>query len=745
MFGIVVLSLFAVVLAGCVQDTVNPSATPTPVPTGTGLQSFNSWDEVTAYLAATASSNVYAYGRGIMDGAMPITAEAKATDSSAPAPQATSAPGYSSTNVQVAGVDENDQVKTDGKYIYTLSQGRINIVEAYPASDAKLLYTINDSIYYNSLFLDNGKLVAFGTDNNYDWNPIVRPLETKLGIAQEDTASSGVGAAVNSKMIAMPDYYPYYSSNSVAKVFDVSDPSAPKDEGNVTFQGSLTAARLINGTVYAVYSSTSRRLPMPIYAVNGNLRELAPADISFVPCLGCGGKQFTTLLGFNPSDLSQQESRKIVLSGYSQNVYVSQDAAYLVYTGYGFEYAQWQPYLDAIGALPESVSSDIASIEALNISSLRKDNIKLEVILDYLDGRTDYETIMENVYKIQQDYYYRVQSSQQTVVNKFSLGDSIEYAGTGKVPGRTLNQFSMDEHNGYLRLATTTDQIWRSKASPTPSTNAVFVLDRGLNTVGRLEGLAPSETIYSARFMGGRAYLVTFRQLDPLFAIDLSNPAEPRVLGQLKIPGYSNYLHPIDENHLIGLGKDAIPVKNGAGEETGTAFPTGLKISIFDVTDVSTPKETASLTLGDAGTDSHALYDHHAFLFDAQKQLLVLPVTLAEVNPAKYPEGSDGVHVYGDYTFQGAYVFDVTADSITVRGRVSHTDNTTLQKQGWNYWNADGTNVERSLWIGDSLYTVSQKYVKANDINTLDAQSSVTLPYGDYYYGRPVPVDVMVE
>ncbi|MDI6884716.1 MAG: beta-propeller domain-containing protein, partial [Hadesarchaea archaeon] len=166
--------------------------------------------------------------------------------------------------------------------------------------------------------------------------------------------------------------------------------------------------------------------------------------------------------------------------------------------------------------------------------------------------------------------------TETTIIHKISIANgTIEYKSQGEVPGQVLNQFSMDEYQGYFRIATTTG--WMGQ-------NNVYVLDGNLDIVGRLEGLAPGESIYSARFIGSRAYLVTFKKVDPLFVIDLEDPKNPRALGELKIPGYSDYLHPYDETHLIGVGKDTVDMGSFAWYQ-------GIKIALFDVSDPENPRE----------------------------------------------------------------------------------------------------------------------------------------------------------
>ena len=236
---------------------------------------------------------------------------------------------------------------------------------------------------------------------------------------------------------------------------------------------------------------------------------------------------------------------------------------------------------------------------------------------------------------------------------------SITFEASGEVPGYVLNQFSMDEYNGYFRIATTVNNNnWRTFAEETTSKNNVYVLDMNLDVAGKLEDLALGEQIYSARFMGDRCYVVTFRNIDPLFVIDLSDPTAPTVLGQLKVTGYSGYLHPYDENHIIGIGKETV-----YDAKQDFAWYQGVKMCLFDVSDVSNPVEVAKYEIGDRGTDSPILYDHKSLLFDREKNLLVLPVLLAEIDENDYA-GEVPDYAYGEYVWQGAYVFEISLDEI---------------------------------------------------------------------------------
>ena len=307
-----------------------------------------------------------------------------------------------------------------------------------------------------------------------------------------------------------------------------------------------------------------------------------------------------------------------------------------------------------------------------------------------------------------------VWDSPRTSIHRLHIeGDEIEYVASGEVPGMVLNQFSMDEYADHFRVATTT--------YGETTKNHVYILDMDLYIVGSLQDLAPGETIYSARFMGEKGYLVTFKQVDPLFVIDLSDPNHPEELGYLKVTGYSDYLHPYDETHIIGIGKET----TDAGE---FAWYQGVKISLFDVSDVGNPQEISKLEIGDRGTDSPALWDHKAFLFDKSRNLMVMPILVAEVDQSDYPEGVPS-WAYGEPVWQGAYVFDISVDDgLQIRGRITHIDDLSELEEGYYYYYSPFS-VDRSLYIDDVLYTISQAKIKMNSLENLDYINEVELPY----------------
>lgn len=346
----------------------------------------------------------------------------------------------------------------------------------------------------------------------------------------------------------------------------------------------------------------------------------------------------------------------------------------------------------------------IASID------IQADAGKLTTETFLLDEGSSIYVSPTNMYLVSEGWW------RETEITKIGIEDGeITFKANGTVPGYVLNQFSMDEHDGYFRVATTGSTGGRRGG------NNVYVMDSDLNIVGSVEGLAVGEQIYSSRFMGDRCYLVTFKITDPLFTIDLSDPENPEVLGALKIPGFSTYLHPYDENILIGIGKETIEDKWGE-----IAWQQGVKISLFDVSNVTDPKELAKFEIGDRGTESNALYDHHAFLFSRERNLLVIPILEAQIDESDFADGKAPDNWYGEYVNQGAYVFDISEEGIELRGTVTHIEDPEVYLMS-GYWFESDRQVERSLYIDDNLYTLSKGMIKVNSLDSLEELAALDL------------------
>ena len=311
----------------------------------------------------------------------------------------------------------------------------------------------------------------------------------------------------------------------------------------------------------------------------------------------------------------------------------------------------------------------------------------------YLGGSDTIYVSKDNMYAAIADYSYDSTASKAelyspaystgTVVYKFKLNNgNVDVVSQGSVPGTIINQFSMDEHEGKFRIATTSGEAWQDT-----SRNNLYILDSNLKTIGKLEDLAAGERIYSTRFAGDRVYMVTYRQVDPLFVIDTSNPEKPTVKGMLKIPGYSTYLHMIDENHILGFGYDTQENSSG-GIVNG-----GMKLSMFDVTDPGKPKETHTETIGKAGTYSEVLYNHKALMFSTGGGLMAFPVSVSGDNYKT--------------EFSGAYVYNVDNESFSLRNRISHE----TEEVGTH-----GYQVKRVILINGNLYSFSDNKMQVHSI-----------------------------
>jgi len=276
-----------------------------------------------------------------------------------------------------------------------------------------------------------------------------------------------------------------------------------------------------------------------------------------------------------------------------------------------------------------------------------------------------------------------------STITKFKIdGMNIGYAGSGKIKGYILNQFSMDEYNGYLRIATTLN-----------NENNLFILDNSLNICGSVTGLAKGEQIYSVRFIGDKGYIVTFRTMDPLFVLDLSNPKNPNVTGELKIPGFSNYLHLVGNNLILGIGQDTYDLfkKDSSGKDVvvGTRQG-GIKLSLFDVSDMGKPKEISNYILGDSGSYADIFYDHKAAMFDTASNNVVFDATISDTS--------------GKYR-HGAAVLNFANSSIKLKGIVDY-----IQPEIYGSYIPYG---RRAIYIGDELYYIQDGIVASYNYKTL--------------------------
>lgn len=318
----------------------------------------------------------------------------------------------------------------------------------------------------------------------------------------------------------------------------------------------------------------------------------------------------------------------------------------------------------------------------------------------------------KNLYLTQSHYD---EETNKTIIYRFALDENkMILTAKGEVKGTLNNQFSMDEYDGNLRVATTSritikpnvteeigNGIMRTTIGEFTTTNNLYVLNENLEEIGKIENLANDERIYSVRFIGKIGYIVTFKQIDPLFVIDLSDPTNPVVKGELKIPGYSSYLHPYDENHIIGIGYNT--KDNGRGGVTNS----NMKMSMFDISDLENPKEIFNIDIGGEYASSELLYNHKALFYKKSEDLIGFPVTYRDYD---YRDDSNGFVVFK---------IDLEENEFEKYGEV-------LKEIDYR------TNVRRIIYIEDIIYALSDTNIISYDLNTFEKLNELNFHEREY-------------
>jgi uncharacterized secreted protein with C-terminal beta-propeller domain len=677
------------------QDNIN-NASSTNVstqPVG-DIKKFKSIEELQAFLvqhAGVDNSGMIRRDGGLIKMLAPVAATNDLSSKAESGSASSVSSDYSLTNNQVAGVDEADIIKTNGEYIYLLDYNDLYIIKAKPAKDAGIVTKITFKSRPQEFYISDNRLVIFGYDDQIYNNKTYQSFKRQ-------------------------------SQYTYLKVFDVSDPKSPKQIRDLNLEGNYNDSRLVGDYLYLVtnnyqnYTVGEPLLPRVLDGGQVLAEKCSLSDKCYTPNvfyfnIPYQSYNFTSVNAINIKNAGESIAGNVYLLSGNQNLYVSPNNIYITYTEYLNEYdIERDLTIDLIKAkLSSDDQAKISKIETVDdfiLASAEKKNKIYTFVQNYLanlndsDAKTIQTEIDSSLAKTLEE---KAKDMEKTVIHKIAFsGTTLEYKAGGQVSGHVLNQFSMDENNGYFRIATTRSQSWsRLEAATKASYNNVYVLDDKLKPVGILENLASGEQIYSARFMGDRAYLVTYKQTDPLFAIDLKNPSAPKVLGELKIPGYSTYLHPYADNLLLGFGRDTEVSSSGAVKTKG------LKLGLFDVTDPSAPIELDSFITGDEYSDSIALYDHKAFLASNAKNLVSIPAVLKS--------GAYGQKV----EFSGALVFGVANNKLKLRGRIDHSDGGNYTKADyWSGFNYYDNSVKRSLYIDDSLYTFSNKFLRINNLKS---------------------------
>jgi uncharacterized secreted protein with C-terminal beta-propeller domain len=592
MRGITVLAaaLAAALLFGTAADA--DAAAPPRVAKAKRLKAFSSCPALARYARRYGPRVLGPTRRG--GPPPPVFAPEVGGDRDAAAPEA--GKDFSQTNVQEAGVDEPDIVKTDGRRLFAISAGKLHALAVDGTGPPRLL---------GSLALPEG------------------PAQEFLLHGDRLLVVSGGGGIYEPVMDA-----PIAAQGTVLSEVDVSNPAAMKVTRTLTVDGGYVSSRLTGPTARVVISAAPDFVIQRDAEARGQLRR----------------SRASTWLPSAKLKVGRRETRQRLLGCRA----VRRPATF---SGLGM-----------LTVLTIDMEKGLPAVDA--------------------DGlMTDAQT----VYASDKSLYLATQrfnGTASTAIHAFAAAErgKTEYRATGAVPGTLLNQWSMSEHEGHLRVAST------SEGEPGGGSESfVSVLaQRGgqLAQVGQVGGLGRGERIYAVRFMGTRGFVVTFRQVDPLYTLDLSQPNRPQVLGELKILGYSAYLHPVGDNLLLGVGQDATP----EGRTRGT------QLSLFDISNLRAPAKLHGVTLG-SGSSSEVEFDHHAFLFWPAAGLAVLPVSAQS-------SGAIGFHLDG-------------AAGIREVGRVTH---------------GPEAQVRRSLVVGERLFTISDAGVKASRLDNLADLAWVPFP-----------------
>jgi uncharacterized secreted protein with C-terminal beta-propeller domain len=558
---------------------------------------------------------------------------------------------FSRTNNQVDSVDEADIVKTDGRWVYLASNGALRIVEALKPSVLSVTHVPG---VVRELFVEGNRAVVYSSSPD-------RGAHTRCRYGY-DCTFGGDGTTTS------------------ISVYDVSDRSSPKLARQLDLSGSLMAARRIGNAVHTVVADNDS--PAPRW-------QSWPADLAL-----CGAKQptvaarLTLLKAENERAIRAHASRIPTItengkstrmcSGLARTALRDGDA-FTSIVSFDLTDDHATPTTATMQSRPGAV---FASESGLYVSVVHRKN----------DAKNRWYS------------YYEAAIDEVSEIHKFRIGPSAsatKYVGSGTIPGHVLNQLAMDEWFGYLRVATTKGRV------PDPNVeSAVSILAEtpsgALTRVGAISHIAPGEDIRAVRFDNERGYVVTFKKTDPLFVIDTLAPQQPKILGELKIPGFSTYLHRIDAEHLLSIGFDA-------NDHGSFAYFDGIILQLFDVKDPTVPKLLHKEKIGTRGSSSEAATDHLAFNYLPSRGLLAIPMTICN-------GGGDGS--FGDtLAFSGLVVYRVDVGTGFERlGGVDHgTKNVTCSR----WWSQASSQVKRSIFLDELVYSIADDRVKVQDLEHL--------------------------
>ncbi len=637
--------------------------------------------------------------------------EAGAEDQAAPtaggAPKDDATPDeYSGTNLQVEGVDEADRVKTDGEHIYLLSGRNLVVVKTWPAAETRELGRVALRGWPSSFFLDGDKAVVLGSENLYELVPDApcryqgddgygKPMPADEGVATDGGAAAPVGTG-GSTDGEKPYCYDYRPVTTVA-VVSLADKANPRVVKEYFFDGYAMDARRIGSKVYLAQNN---------YQYFYDL-EYWPPELTWY---GPGGEETTP----TPEEINAafdammarniEKIRARTLEEWLPRYWVVEDGE--------VHWANGQ----MVGSCNDIHAPSVFSgVGLLSLLSLDAETGGLEASTIQGSWGTVYASL-DAVYvgTTNWGFYWWWKGEEEpppvmTHIHKFAFDadGNARYRASGEVLGYAINQFAFDEYEGHLRVATTDGFGWWNNDQTESRVTVLTEEGNRLKVVGVVAGLGKGERIYAVRFIGDQGYVVTFRQVDPLYVLDLRDPTAPKVAGELKVPGFSSYIHPLEPGYLLTAGRDA--------DEEGSVG--GVKIEVFDVTDPANPKSVQSQVIGDGwSTWSDALWDHKAFTFFQARNLLAIPVS-------GWVETWDESGWTGHFKSELA-LFRVTKEAIEVLPSISHMG--FFEAYGGHdhchaypdYWQAQ---IYRGVFIEDYVYSLSHLGMQVHDTRDLGA------------------------
>jgi uncharacterized secreted protein with C-terminal beta-propeller domain len=656
----------------------------------------------------------YSYGGIWMEDDMAMAESADGVTGASSQPQQTrrvEGSDFSGTNNQEQGVDEADFVKTDGYNIYFINGRNLVIFSVPEFGELNLLSTTSIQGNPTAMMLDGDRLVVISSVSTWT-------------IASNDPLSEELGW----------DDSNVWRTNSLTKftVLDITNRSSPETGKELFIEGNYMTAREANGTVRTVTHAwmnipglqTWLDLPSGYWQLDYD----DPLRLEIREKVG-----YQTILD-NQAVLS-----RLALVDLLPKVYERVDGRLSVHT---MDHEACRDFVAPSDGLNRGFNSIFTFSLADEAFDFEADHIVGNYPMVY--ASQDVLVLTENAWDLWW-FWGNDNMNAATNIHTFDIStpNDTVYTGSGRVNGTILNQFSISEHEGVLRVATTSGQWarwWMENPEPMSSSVVNFVRSVDVDTdeqtlveVGRVDNIAPEERIWSARFDGDRCYLVTFRQIDPLWVIDMSDETSPTILGELEIPGVSTYIHPLSRDHLLTIGI-------GPGEDGLGLDWSNTRLSLFNITDPTTPSVDDVLSLspvidpsesGWSWSFSEASYEHKAFQYWAPKGMLAVPLATYKYDSWYNEEGG---YSYSYNFVSKLMIVNVSEETgtLSVHGEVNHSSfyNSDNQRSYYNSYD-----VRRSIFMGDFIYALSAQGVTATNLTTMETSASIALTYEIVCYG----------